>query len=93
MRTFGMASRLRQLATGRMRSDRIIKVSTASWAGGTVTLTTVANHNLSTGQLVNIAGINPTGYNGVFTITVVRATQFSYTAANPGAYVSGGVVT
>jgi hypothetical protein len=78
---------------GRMRSDRIIKVSTASWAGGTVTLTTVAAHNLSTGQSVTISQVNPSGYNGVFTITFVNATTFTYTAANPGAYVSGGVVT
>jgi hypothetical protein len=93
MRAFGMATRLRQIGAARMRSDRVIKVSTASWAGGTVTLTTVAAHNLATGQVVNIAGVTPSGYNGAFSIVFVSATTFTYAAANPGAFSSGGVIT
>jgi len=63
-------------------------VSSAAWAstgGGTATVTTAAAHGYASGQLVQLAGIAPTGYNGTHAITVVDATHFTYNlSADPG---------
>jgi hypothetical protein len=45
----------------------------------TATLTTAANHNLTTGTFVTVSGAVPVEYNGTFSITVVDATSFTYT--------------
>jgi hypothetical protein len=45
----------------------------------TATLTTAANHNLSTGTFVTVSGATPSEYNGTFSITVTGATTFTYT--------------
>ena len=45
----------------------------------TATLTTVANHNLTSGTFVTVSGAVPVAYNGTFSITVVDATSFTYT--------------
>ena len=53
------------------------------------------NHGYSTGQVVTIAGVTPSGYNGSYTITVIDEKSFSVgvNTSGFGAYVSGGVVT
>ena len=76
-------------------------VSDATWDFSTnrATITTVSPHALSTGQSVNVTGVNSiggslTGYNGTFTLTVVTANTFTYSlSTNPGTYVSGGTAT
>jgi len=51
----------------------------------TATVTTAANHGLSTGMRVRLAGQTPAVYSGVFSIKVTGPTSFSYTMlANPG---------
>jgi hypothetical protein len=63
----------------------------------TATLTTAANHNLTTGTFVTVSGATPAEYNGTFSITVVDATSFTYTmtatpsgSASPvGSYLVG----
>lgn len=45
----------------------------------TATLTTAANHNLTTGTFVTVSGATPAAYNGTFSITVVDDTSFTYT--------------
>ena len=45
----------------------------------TATLTTVANHNLTTGTFITVSGATPAAYNGTFSITVVDAVSFTYT--------------
>jgi hypothetical protein len=45
----------------------------------TATLTTAANHNLTTGTFVTVSGATPVEYNGTFSITVIDATSFTYT--------------
>ena len=45
----------------------------------TATLTTAANHNLTTGTFVTVSGATPAAYNGTFSITVVDAVSFTYT--------------
>ena len=45
----------------------------------TATLTTAANHNLTTGVFVTVSGATPSAYNGTFSITVTGDTTFTYT--------------
>jgi hypothetical protein len=45
----------------------------------TATLTTAANHNLTSGTFITVSGATPAAYNGTFSITVVDAVSFTYT--------------
>ncbi len=69
-------------------------ITGASWNIGTdmVTVTTSAAHNMQAGQLVTIAGVTPSGYNGSFVIlSVPTPATFTYgLLTDPGAYTSGG---
>jgi hypothetical protein len=56
-----------------------IAISTITRVGVVATLTTVSSHGLATGKQVSITGCTPTEYNGVYTITVVNSTSFTYT--------------
>ncbi len=57
-------------------------ISGVSETGTTVTITTTAAHNYQVGETVLIAGITPTGYDGLITITgVPTTTTFTYAAA------------
>jgi type IV pilus assembly protein PilY1 len=47
--------------------------------GNTVTATTSAAHNFTTGQSVTISGANEGEYDGTFAVTVTDATHFTYT--------------
>jgi hypothetical protein len=68
-------------------------VSAATWSANLVTVTTSANHSLSSNDRVTIAGMTPAGYNGVYTITKVNATQFTYVKiVNPGVTTVLGTV-
>ena len=63
----------------------VATINSATWSsasGGTATVGTAAAHGLATGQLVAIAGVSPTGYNGTYTINVVDATHFSFALAS-----------
>jgi hypothetical protein len=58
-----------------------VSISSAAWSssnGGTATLVTSAAHGFTNGQIVNISGVSPGGYNGAFAITVINATSFGY---------------
>lgn len=54
---------------------------------------TAAAHGLSTGQSVTIAGAAPSGYNGVFVVTVIDVNTFTYyySVAAPLASASGTI--
>ena len=54
-------------------------ISTITNVTTTATLTTAANHNLTTGTFVTVSGATPAAYNGTFSITVVDAVSFTYT--------------
>ena len=67
------------------------KIASAAWASGTVTVTTAINHGLSTGEMVNVSGISPAGYNGSYPVTATDATHFTYAlATNLGGSFTGG---
>jgi hypothetical protein len=56
-----------------------------SESGTTVTVRTAADHHLSVGDSVTIAGVSLAGYNGTFTVTgVADSTHFTVTNATSG---------
>ena len=68
----------------------VTNITTAS--NGVVT--TDLNHGFATGQVITIAGVNPTFFNASYTITVLTENTFELNVATTGhTYVSGGVVT
>ena len=66
-------------------------ITAASWATGTASYTSTA-HGFVTGDVLDITGITPSGYNGTYTITdVPTANTFEVAiVSNPGTYTSGG---
>lgn len=70
-----------------------IAVSSASWAGGVATYNTGTAHGLTSGDVVVITGVTPTGYNVRGVATVIDADTFTVpVVSNPGTYTSGGTV-
>jgi hypothetical protein len=67
-------------------TDGVQTISSITYSGSTATLTTASAHGLSTGVYVSITGTTPTEYSGVYKITVISATAFTYrlTAAVSG---------
>lgn len=66
----------------------------ATQSGTTVTITTTSAHNLSAGQIVTIAGVTATGYNGVFVVlTVPSTTTFTYSTTSGLSASGSGTVT
>lgn len=51
-------------------------------SGTTATCVTSTAHGLETGDTVSMNGMNETDYRGVFTVTVIDSTTFTYTVAN-----------
>jgi hypothetical protein len=63
----------------------------ATESGNTVTITTTATHPFTVGEMVTIAGVGVSGYNGTFPIfSVPSATTFTYTDLLSGLSSSGG---
>jgi hypothetical protein len=60
-------------------------------ASSTVTIQTTSPHNLAAGQLVTIAGVGVSGYNGTFSVaSVIDSTHFTYNTYSGGLAASGG---
>jgi len=70
-------------------------ITGASWAGGIATVNMASTFGMRVGEYVNVAGMNPSGYNATKAVlTAVTGTTVSYAcAANPGAFVAGGTMT
>ena len=66
-------------------SGAVVPVVTLTSSGGTTVIATCnAPHGLVTGQLVSVEGLIPKASNaaGIYTITVLNSTTFSYTTAS-----------
>lgn len=62
--------------------------------GTTATITTTSTHGLAVGDMVVVAGITPTGYNGTFRVTAVPTTSsLSYANTTTGAQTVAGTVS
>jgi hypothetical protein len=60
-------------------------------ASATATIQTLTPHGLSVGQLVTIASVAVSGYNGTFSVvSIPDSTHFTYTATTGGLAASGG---
>jgi hypothetical protein len=67
---------------------------TATSAAGTATITTTSAHNIGQGDLVVVAGITPTGFNGTYVVTAVpSATAISYVNATSGPQTVAGTIS
>ena len=92
----GGANALAQTYTG---STSPILVATggattaASGDGTTATITTTSAHGLAVGDLVTVAGVTPTGYNGTFLVTAVGTNTVSYLNATTGTQTVAGTVS
>lgn len=71
-------------------------ITSMTWTGGVVTVTTTAPHGLPTSQIfpVTITGATPSAYNGNYTATVTGASTFTYPLVSdpgsetvPGTYI------
>jgi hypothetical protein len=58
-------------------------------------VTTNLTHGYSTGQVIVIAGSNPSAFNGTYTITVLTPNTFQLNAntTSSGSYIGGAVIT
>lgn len=77
---------------GQSANETAITITGATWSGGFATYTTDVAHNYAVADKTTVAGISPSGWNGVFVMDAIpSSTQFRVPmAADPGAYVSGG---
>ena len=71
----------------------ISTVSSLTRSGTTATATTSAAHGYSTGQSVTISGASQSEYNGLFTVTVTSATQFTFTVVENPTSPATGLIT
>ena len=60
----------------------VVAISTITRVSTLATLTTASSHGLTTGRQVSITGCTPAAFNGVYTITVLNSTSFTYTMAS-----------
>lgn len=66
--------------------------ATVTFAGGVVTVTTSAPHNLATNNNVTVSGASPSDYNGLQTISVVDDTHFTYSiGTSPSSPATGTI--
>jgi hypothetical protein len=60
-------------------------ITSITHADSIATLITASAHNLQTGDQIAVTGASPSQYNGVFTVTRVNATTFTYIMLSPPA--------
>ena len=74
-----------------------IRITAASWASSTVTLTLaspIAGAPIGSSVSIVVSNMKPTGYNGSYNATVISTYQITYPlASNPGAVTVKGIVT
>jgi len=68
-------------------------VTGASGNGSTVTLTYSSTNSYAAGQIITVSNINPTQYNGTYTVTSATSTSVSFASTVTATYISGGTIT
>lgn len=69
-----------------------VSVTNASGNGTTVTLTFSGTHTFNSNDVIVVSGIDPSGYNGSYTVTAATANTVSFASSTTTAYVSGGTI-
>lgn len=59
-------------------TDNVKTISSITYSDTIATLTTATAHGLTTGFYVSISGTTPAAYSGVYKITVISPTEFTY---------------
>ena len=98
MMTMDWANTRYKLITSTGTASTISKTTegTASWSTGTATLDIGANHGIIAGDMINVTGMVPSGWNGQYTVTddVQAAGTIDYTiATDPGSKTTEGTVS
>lgn len=73
-----------------------VATTAAAWSGGTATLTIGASHGILAGDMVNVDGMVPTGWNGQYTVTddVQAAGTIDYAlTTDPGSKTTDGTAS
>jgi hypothetical protein len=80
---------------GQITIGSSLAVTGASGTGSVVTLTfaTQSAAPFPPGSTIVVAGMNPTAYNGTFTVTTCSVTQVTFSSTATASFVSGGTVT
>jgi hypothetical protein len=74
-------------------SGTSVTITGATWSGGTATYTS-NGHGFIVGDVLDISGITPSGYNGTYTVTAAATNTFGVAiASDPGSYSSGGTAS
>lgn len=71
----------------------VASVSSLTRSGSTVTATTSADHKISSGMSITVAGAVETDYNGTFTVTVTASDVFEYTITGTPTTPATGTIT
>ena len=67
-------------------------ITAALWSSGTATITS-PGHRLKVGTEIIISSVDPSGYNGSFSVASVSGDDFTVAiASDPGTYSSGGLI-
>lgn len=74
-------------------STNLPKTVTALSQDGTLVTGTATGHGFVTGAYVKITGANESIFNGVFAVTVVNSSTFTYTVAESGTATATGTIT
>jgi hypothetical protein len=92
--TFTIAGSPTTPATGdAIQAVPVIAISSLTWDTGVVTVVTVNDNQFVDGQEIYINDAVPSGYTGLYTMTLVNATTFTYPlVSDPGAATTEGFV-
>ena len=94
--TSGTASLLTQLSDLTPLLTGTKAITSMSWSGSVVTVTTTSPHGFTVSDTIylTITGVTPAGYNGTFLCTITGASTFTYPlSSNPGSVTVQGVYT
>lgn len=67
-------------------------ITNVSGDGTTVTVTFTGTHDFSANDPIAVAGVNPSGYNGSYTVSAATSNTVSFASSVTTAYVSGGLL-
>jgi hypothetical protein len=70
----------------------VVTGATGTGSVATLTFTAQATAPYVVGDSITVAGINPAGYNGTYTVTACTTTSVSYANTTTASYVSGGTI-
>lgn len=74
-------------------STNLPKTVTSLVKSGTTVTGTASGHGFTTGSWVKVVGANEAVFNGIFQVTVVNSSTFTYTVSESGSVTASGTIT